>query len=111
MALQSTTTKDEFKKNVLENNKPVLVDFWAAWCMPCKMMAPTLEKVGSSMDDQLDVVKVNVEESQENMMLAQEYGVQGIPNLQLFKEGKVVKTLVGARPEAVLIDEIKNELS
>ena len=63
------------------------------------------------MDDQLDVVKVNVEESQENMMLAQEYGVQGIPNLQLFKEGKVVKTLVGARPEAVLIDEIKNELS
>ena len=110
MALRNTQTKKEFTEKVLNNKTPVLVDFWAAWCMPCKMMAPILEKVASDMEGKLDVVKINVEESADNMALAQEYGVQGIPNMQIFKEGKVVQTIIGAYPEPVLMDEIRKTL-
>lgn len=111
MALLNTQTKKEFTDNVINNKKAVLVDFWAAWCMPCKMMAPILEKISTDMSDRLDVVKVNVEESADNRALAQEYEVQGIPNMQLFRDGKVIQTIIGAYPEPVLVDEIKKSLS
>ena len=110
MALHNTTTQQQFEEKVLKSDKLVLVDFWAVWCPPCRMMAPILEALGKKLDDKLDVVKVNVEESADNGRLAQEYGVQGIPNMQVFKNGKVVKELVGARPQQVLESELHDLL-
>lgn len=110
MALKSTTTTDEFKAAVLDNSKLTMVDFWASWCGPCRAMAPTLAKVAEDMDAELDIVKVNVEDSADNGQLASEYGVQGIPNLQFFKNGEVVNTLVGMIPEPTLVEEIKKQL-
>lgn len=109
MAVQNTLTKSEFKEKVLDSDKVVLVDFWAAWCAPCRMMAPILENVDKKIGG-VDIVKVNVEESPDNGELAAEYGVQGIPNMQVFKGGKVVDQLVGMRPEPVLEDELKKHL-
>ncbi|HCR55950.1 TPA: thioredoxin [Candidatus Saccharibacteria bacterium] len=111
MALFNTLTKKEFDEKVLKSDKLVLVDFWAAWCAPCRMMAPALESIAKSMDSDIDVVKVNVEESPENNQLAAEYGVQGIPNMQLFKNGKVVDELIGLRPAPVLEQEVKAALA
>ena len=111
MAIVNTTTKDAFEKEVLKNQQPVLVDFWAAWCGPCRAMAPALESMSKKMSDELVIVKVNIEESADNGALAQEYGVQGIPNLQLFKDGEVIKTLIGAHPESLLIEEIQKTLA
>ncbi|PID31261.1 thioredoxin [Candidatus Saccharibacteria bacterium] len=110
MALTNVTSAAEFKKHVLENDKLVLVDFWAQWCPPCRMMAPILEKVAEGMKDDIDIVKIDVEASDDNGKLAAEYEVQGIPNLQVFKDGKVVDQLVGMRPQAVLEDDLKKHL-
>lgn len=110
MVLIATTTKNEFDEHVLKNDKLVLVDFWADWCPPCHAMAPILEKISEHMKDTLDVVKVNVEASVDNNMLANEQGVQGIPNMQVFKDGKQVDELVGLRPLSVLEDELKAHL-
>lgn len=109
MALYNTTTRDEFKQKVLDSNNVVLVDFWAQWCPPCRMMAPILEKVASDMKG-VDVVKVDVEASPDNNRLAAEHGVQGIPNMQVFKHGVVVEELVGMRPQSVLEQELKAHL-
>lgn len=111
MALLNTLTKKEFEEKVLKSDKLVLVDFWAAWCMPCRAMAPALESVAKKMDKDVDIVKVNIEESPENQQLAVQYGVQGIPNMQLFKGGKVVEELVGMRPAGVLEQEISAALA
>lgn len=107
MALLTTTTKQEFEEKVLNSDKVVLVDFWAEWCPPCRMMAPILELTAKKFDDKLDIVKVNIETSQDNAQLAGEYGVRGIPNMQVFKSGKVAKELVGARPQNVLETELE----
>ena len=107
MALYSTTTNQEFDDKVLKSKKIVLVDFWATWCPPCRMMAPILEDVAKKMDDVLDIIKVDVEASADNGQLASKYGVQGIPNMQVFKGGKVVKELVGMRPASTLENELK----
>ncbi len=108
MALYITTTQQEFEEKVQKNNKLVLVDFWATWCPPCRMMAPILEKIAA--DDEIDIVKVDVEASADNSRLAGEHGVQGIPNMQLYKNGKVLDELIGARPESVLRQEIAKAL-
>lgn len=110
MSLYNTTTRDEFDAHVLNSNKLVLVDFWATWCPPCLAMAPILHKISEAMDKDVDIVKVDVEASMDNGQLAQQHGVQGVPNMQLYKDGKVVDMLVGMRPEAVLIDELKSHL-
>ena len=109
MALYNTTTKDEFTEKVLKNEKLVLVDFWAQWCAPCRGMAPVLEAVAEKMEG-VDIVKVDVEATPENGQLAQEYGVRGIPNMQVFKDGKVVDELVGMRPQATLESELQKHL-
>lgn len=107
MALHNTLTRKDFEDKVLNSDKTVLVDFWAAWCAPCRAMAPTLEDIAKSMDDKIDVVKVNVEESPENNALAGQYGVQSIPNMQIFQKGKVVDQLIGVRPAGVLRQELE----
>ena len=110
MALYNTVSREEFEEKVLKNDKVVLVDFWAQWCPPCRAMAPALEEIAKKMDANVDVAKVDIEQSPDNGALAQQYGVQGIPNMQIFKDGKVVDELVGMRSAAVLEDEIKKHI-
>ncbi len=107
MSVVNTTTKTEFKNQVVESQKVVLVDFWAEWCPPCRAMAPVLAHLARTHEGKLEVVKVNVEESQDNAALAQEHGVQGIPNMVVYKGGKQVKNIVGMRPAPVLENELK----
>ena len=110
MSLTNITTKQEFEKHVLKNDKLVLVDFWADWCPPCKMMAPILHDISESMKEEVDIVKVDVEASQDNGLLAAEHQVQSIPNMTIYKNGQIVETLIGARPAQILKDDLKNLL-
>lgn len=105
MALYNTTTKQEFDEKVLKNDRPVLVDFWAPWCPPCRAMAPILQMIADETD--FDVVKIDTEASQDNARLAMEYRVQGIPNMKVFKDGVMVEEIVGMRPKQTLIDALK----
>ena len=86
-----------FEKDVLSAGKPVLVDFWAEWCAPCRMLAPTVEAVAEHYGDTASVVKLNVDD---NPSTAQRYGIKGIPTLILFREGKEVERVVGATSNA-----------
>ena len=97
-AMEITLTKTNFEAEVLKSDKPVLVDFWAPWCGPCRMLAPILAEVAAEKGDKIKVGKVNVDENPE---LAAQYGISGIPAILLFKNGKVVGTSVGfkAKPE------------
>lgn len=88
-------TDDEFEQIVLKSEVPVVVDFWAPWCMPCRMVAPALEQVAASLDGQALVAKVNTDE---NTQWAIQYGVQGIPTLLFIKDGQEVDRIVGAAP-------------
>ena len=92
-------TDSSFSDSVLNSDKPVLVDFWAEWCGPCKAIAPALEEMAQSMGDRVTVAKVNIDEYPQ---IAQQYGVRGIPTLILFKEGQVAATKMGAMPKAQL---------
>ncbi len=96
-------TDATFEADVLKNDKPVLVDYWAEWCGPCKMVAPVLEAIAEEHGDKLDIVKLNVDE---NPKVAQKYGILNIPTLGVFKDGEVVKELVGARSKSALLREL-----
>jgi len=97
---------NDFNKEVLQSDLPVLVDFWAPWCMPCKMMVPILDELSVSMDGKIKVAKVNTEEA-ENQTLAMEYDIQSIPNMKLFRGGKVVEEFIGLRPLEVIKSELE----
>ena len=103
MSVLNIVDGKDFSERILKTDKPVLVDFWAPWCGPCKMVAPELEAVASEYEDKAVVVKVNVDEQQE---LANQYNVMGIPTLLLFKNGKEVDRLVGYRPRKDLMNAI-----
>ena len=96
-AMEITLTKTNFEAEVLKSDKPVLVDFWAPWCGPCRMLAPVLAEIAAEKADTIKVGKVNVDENPE---LAAQYGISGIPAILLFKDGKVVATSVGFKPKA-----------
>lgn len=102
MALYNTTTKQEFEDKVVKSDKVVLVDFWAAWCPPCRAMSPTLISLAKKLEDTTDVVKINIEESTDNNALAREHGVQSIPNMVVYKGGKQVDNIIGMVPESTL---------
>ncbi len=89
-------TKDNFQKEVIESEIPVLVDFWATWCGPCLMLAPTLEEIANENEGKLKVGKVNVDEQPE---LSREYGIMSIPTLIVFKNGKKVNQTMGVQPK------------
>lgn len=94
-----TVTDENFVEKVLQSDKPVLVDFWATWCPPCRMIAPTLEKMAGDLAGQLIIAKLDVDN---NPMTAMQYQVQSIPTLLLFKGGQIVNATMGAQPEAAL---------
>ena len=100
-------TDAAFEKTVLESSLPVIVDFWAPWCGPCKMVAPILDKIAKEYAGKLIVAKVNTDENPE---WATKYGVQGIPTMLLMYDGKIVNRQVGALPEPMLRDVIEQFL-
>ncbi|WP_338867683.1 thioredoxin [Myxococcus stipitatus] len=97
----------QFQREVLEAQEPVLVDFTATWCPPCRAISPILDALASEYRGRLKVTKINVDDNQET---AQRYGIRAMPSLLLFKEGKVVRQLVGARPRAQLEEELRAHL-
>lgn len=96
-----------FEKSVIQSKVPVIVDFWAPWCGPCKMVAPTLEKIAKEYEGKLIVAKVNTDENQE---WASRYGIQGIPTMLFFSDGKIIHRQVGAVPEGMLREALNQFL-
>ncbi len=101
-------TDAEFQAKVLQSPLPVIVDFWATWCTPCRAIAPTLDRMAVELDGRLIVAKVDVDE---NPAFAQQFGVQGIPTLLMVFQGKEISRVVGALPEAKLKDAVADFLS
>ena len=107
MAGATPVTDENFKELVLDSEVPVLVDFWAPWCGPCRMVAPVVEEIAEQYDGQIKVVKVNTDE---NPNTATQYGIRSIPTLILFKAGQRVDTVVGAVPKTTLANTIEKYL-
>jgi len=102
------TGEAKFDADVIQNALPVLVDFWAPWCGPCKMVAPVVEEIAKDYAGRLNVAKVNVDD---NPSLAMKYGIRGIPTLLIFKEGKVAQQIVGFLPKAALAQKVDAALA
>lgn len=99
-------SNSNFEEEVLKSELPVLVDFWAPWCMPCRMMAPILDELALEMEGKIKIVKVNTEDG-ENQELAIKYQIQSIPNLKLFKGGNVVGEFIGLKNKETLREEVE----
>jgi thioredoxin 1 len=108
MADLTNVTDDSFQAEVLESEQPVLVDFWAPWCGPCRVVAPVLEEIAAEQADKLRIVKLNVDDNQRT---AAQYGVMSIPTMIVFKNGQPAKTIVGAYPKKRLEAELEPVLS
>jgi thioredoxin len=107
MAHPVAVTDGSFQTEVLDSETPVLVDFWAEWCQPCKMIAPHLEKIATEQDGKIKVAKLNVDENPKTMG---DFRIRGIPTLILFKGGQPVETLVGFMPEKAILDKVQKHL-
>jgi len=99
------TTDATFDTDVLMNDKPVIVDFWAPWCGPCRAVAPILEELAAEHGDKVSIVKLNTDENPE---ITSRYGITGIPTMNVYVKGEVVKTLVGALPKPNLVRELSD---
>ncbi len=103
MADMKAVTDANFEAEVLKSDKPVLVDFWAEWCGPCRQVAPILAEIADQHGDKIDIVKLNVDE---NPVIPAQYRVTGIPTLNVYQNGEVVKQIVGARPKSAILKEL-----
>ncbi len=101
----NAVSDDSFESDVLKASGPVLVDFWAEWCGPCKMIAPALVEIAQELDGRVTIAKMNIDE---NPLTPQKYGVRGIPTLMVFKDGQVAATKVGALPKSQLADWVES---
>ncbi|NQV80242.1 MAG: thioredoxin TrxA [Alphaproteobacteria bacterium] len=100
-------TDSSFENDVLKASGPVVVDYWAEWCGPCKQIGPALEEISNELDGKITVAKLNIDE---NPQVPGKYGIRGIPTLMLFKDGKVASTKVGALPKGKLLEWIQSEI-
>jgi thioredoxin 1 len=103
-----SVTDDNFATEVLGSDKPVMVDFWAEWCGPCRAVSPILDQIAAEHADKIDIVKLNVDE---NPNTAMEFNITSIPTMKIFKGGDVVKTVVGAKPKPALEAELAEFLA
>ncbi|HEU4674720.1 MAG TPA: thioredoxin [Motilibacteraceae bacterium] len=108
MGATKSVTDATFTAEVLQSDKPVLVDFWAVWCGPCRQVAPILEEIAEAHGDKIQVVKLNVDENPET---AAAYRVTSIPTMNVYQGGQVVKTIVGAKPKALLLKDLESFLA
>lgn len=106
MALVAVTDAT-FEQQILRSELPILVDFWAEWCPPCRPMARVLDELGDELDGRVVMAKIN---SDENPVASRAYGIMSLPTLLLFREGRIVATMVGARPKSVLRDALTKQL-
>ncbi len=107
MGTTKAVSTDDWSDEVISSDKPVLVDFWAEWCGPCRMVSPVVEEIAEENPDKLKVVKLNIDE---NPQTARDYGVMSIPTLMVFKDGEVAKRMVGAKGKQALLSDLQEFL-